>query len=189
MYSLQETAIEVKSCPTTKEEWLKASTKKNCSALYRSRNVKYEYHCVINEWGNSTLEVCAVNRFILYGKCAEYNYGAMRIQSSGMKMCSAHKPPCPDVYNSSDSYMYQGCYNISKTTGGQKTSDLISHYPNLQMSEMDMRIAIIVSISAVMAISVAVSIILWRLYRIQNNHNAGTAFVSEESSRTFLPNS
>lgn len=38
------------------------------------------------------------------GKCAEYNFGAQRIQSSERRVCNKTEPPCPNVYNSTDAY-------------------------------------------------------------------------------------
>ncbi|XP_062589047.1 uncharacterized protein LOC134278314 [Saccostrea cucullata] len=189
--SLQETVKEVHSCPKTKKEWLKASIEKNCSALHSSQDVKYEYLCVINEWGNSTIEVCTVNRNILFGKCAEYNYGAKRIQSSNMKLCSNFGPPCPVVYNSSDSYMYQGCYDFLKSKDKQSTSNLNSNFSNSEISEEDFEIMIIVLISAVITLSVFVSIIIWKRYSKWKNHNTDntSATTEEESRQSFVSKS
>lgn len=58
----------VPSCPTSKVHWDKAASKKRCGEKARQQNCttkKYEYHCVINEYRNATLEVCAPQRLIL----------------------------------------------------------------------------------------------------------------------------
>lgn len=61
----------VASCPTSISEWLIAARKKNCSELAQCQNCstveKFLYHCVINEYRNETLEVCAPSR-IIFGK-------------------------------------------------------------------------------------------------------------------------
>lgn len=64
-----ETVETVSSCPTSKEQWDKASSKKKCweKALKQTCSApqKFVYHCVINGYGNATLEVCAPERLIL----------------------------------------------------------------------------------------------------------------------------
>lgn len=58
----------VASCPTSKEEWDKAAIKKNCRNDAAQQNCTsanlFLYHCVINGYGNETLEVCAPRRLI-----------------------------------------------------------------------------------------------------------------------------
>lgn len=60
---------KVSSCPTSKEEWDKAASRKNCREKALKQNCtipeKFVYHCVINGYGNATLEVCAPERIIL----------------------------------------------------------------------------------------------------------------------------
>lgn len=58
----------VGSCPTSKIEWDTAARKKNCSRIASQQKCapveKFRYHCVINGFGNETLEVCAPSRII-----------------------------------------------------------------------------------------------------------------------------
>ena len=49
-----DTAIVVQVCPQTKMEWKVAAEKKNCKSYCSS----FQYHCVMNTWGNETIEVC-----------------------------------------------------------------------------------------------------------------------------------
>lgn len=58
-------------CPTTKNEFDIAARRKNCPKLHftadkmcMSGKKPYVYHCVINEFRNETLEVCAQAKFI-----------------------------------------------------------------------------------------------------------------------------
>lgn len=58
----------VSSCPTSKEKWEIAANKKNCKNDAAKQNCTsanpFLYHCVINGYGNETLEVCAPRRII-----------------------------------------------------------------------------------------------------------------------------
>eukprot|EP00105_Crassostrea_gigas_P009890 XP_011424996.1 PREDICTED: uncharacterized protein LOC105326565 [Crassostrea gigas] len=108
--SIHEHVKEVKQCPYTKNGWIKAAEKKNCTGY--QGNKTYVYHCVINEWANATVEVCAKKKLIILGKCTEYNVGAEKIQGSEMRSCDTTNPPCPHVYNSTDAYKYKSCYNF-----------------------------------------------------------------------------
>lgn len=109
----------VGGCPDNEGEWRLAAERKNCSA-YASRCDKPEklmYHCVINAFVNETLEVCAYRRNIVFGFCAEYSYGANRIQENYKTVCSSFlQNPCPTGYNSTQAYRYPGCYELIKTT-------------------------------------------------------------------------
>ena len=65
-----KTIVPVSSCPGNEEEWRKAAKQKNCSA-YASKcddPDKLMYHCVVNEYVNETLEVCAIQQNIVGGK-------------------------------------------------------------------------------------------------------------------------
>lgn len=53
-----ETAKTVKSCPQNIIEWNEAAKNKGCEKMSHSCS-SFEYHCVINAWGNETIEVCA----------------------------------------------------------------------------------------------------------------------------------
>lgn len=58
----------VEFCPTSKTEWDRAATKKNCSRIAPQQNCvsaeKFKYHCVINGYRNKLVEVCAPARII-----------------------------------------------------------------------------------------------------------------------------
>lgn len=67
----------VLSCPTSKQEWDTAASKKNCSRLASLQNCssaeQLKYHCVINGFRNETLEVCAPSR-IIFGISFMHNF-------------------------------------------------------------------------------------------------------------------
>lgn len=56
------------SCPTTKKAWNIAANSKNCGIPAAQQTCSdaenFVYHCVINEFQNETLEVCAPRRLI-----------------------------------------------------------------------------------------------------------------------------
>lgn len=107
----------VSSCPTSKDKWDSAARKKNCSKLAALQNCTvarddFVYHCVINGYGNETLEVCAVKRIII-GLCTEFNVFGGIIQTHRSSPCNATKfPRCDEIYSSSDAYQYPGCYEL-----------------------------------------------------------------------------
>ncbi|XP_062571080.1 uncharacterized protein LOC134233104 [Saccostrea cucullata] len=150
LYSLPDTAKIVKSCPKSKTDWMKRSAIKNCSS---STHSNISYHCVLNEWGNASVEVCAASRVILYGKCAEYNFGAKRIQSSSIQRCSSSNPPCPDAYNSSQAYMYQTCYHGFASNISHNASKAESHSSSSRLSETD--VAVITTSIIILAITIS----------------------------------
>lgn len=51
------------SCPATENELKHASSKKHCEVLANIQSCTkpetFRYHCVLNSWNNSTVEVCA----------------------------------------------------------------------------------------------------------------------------------
>lgn len=63
-----ESVERVSYCPRTKQEWDTAATRKDCSRLAGRQACThaeyFTYHCVINGYGNETLEVCAQQKII-----------------------------------------------------------------------------------------------------------------------------
>ncbi|XP_062571141.1 uncharacterized protein LOC134233137 [Saccostrea cucullata] len=73
-----------------------------------TEKTNFKYHCVLNEWGNRTVEVCAPETHIIGAACAEFNTGGQFIQEhyrSGVK-CTT----CPFLYMSTEAYKYKECY-------------------------------------------------------------------------------
>lgn len=62
----------MKSCPQNVKEWNEAAAKKGCKKLSHSCP-SFEYHCVINAWGNETIEVCAPSLMIIGKHVGIYN--------------------------------------------------------------------------------------------------------------------
>lgn len=124
----------VNSCPKTRSEVAKRATLKNCTSLAAIQNCSapdiFKYHCVMNEFQNAFVEVCAPS-FYIFGFCTEYNtYGAV-IQPHYRLKCSNVDPPCADRYISTDAYLYTGCYDIVKNRIFEKSTKVLSQLYNL----------------------------------------------------------
>lgn len=115
----------VDDCPDTEEKWREAAARKNCTA-YASQCDKPDrlvYHCVINEYANKILEVCAYGKIIVLGHCTEYNPDVNKIQQNFKTNCTQYIPnPCPSWYYSHEAYKYQGCYELTKQVKEEKNN-------------------------------------------------------------------
>lgn len=64
----KQTADRVTSCPRTRQEMVEREKLKNCSSLAFTQNctdaMNFKYHCVINEFENALIEVCAPKYYI-----------------------------------------------------------------------------------------------------------------------------
>ncbi|XP_062599159.1 uncharacterized protein LOC134260618 [Saccostrea cucullata] len=107
--------VEPKQCPRNKAERDVAAAKKNCGSLKNTCR-SFEYHCVINEWMNGTIDVCAPSMIIQKGKCAEFSTGFKSIRINFLTDCKKYDPPCPESYNSTEAYKYDGCYDMAILT-------------------------------------------------------------------------
>eukprot|EP00105_Crassostrea_gigas_P038044 XP_019922192.1 PREDICTED: uncharacterized protein LOC105326851 isoform X1 [Crassostrea gigas] len=133
-----KTVRYVDKCPEDLKSWEKAakdmnceSIEHNCSKTVSKGNHRFQYHCVINAWMNATLEVCAPNRTI-FGYCTEYNVMGRVIQENYDANCTTHDPPCPAIYNSTDAYKYQTCYDLVRKNRQKKENmDKDSQKPDL----------------------------------------------------------
>ncbi|XP_062599156.1 uncharacterized protein LOC134260615 isoform X1 [Saccostrea cucullata] len=108
------TVTRVWSCPNNASELRKAAERKRCHDIKHTCK-SFEYHCVINDWMNETIEVCAPSLLIIGGRCAEFNTDKTSIRGNYLTDCKSSTPPCPQSYNSTTSYKYFGCFsNIIK---------------------------------------------------------------------------
>ncbi|XP_062589143.1 uncharacterized protein LOC134250818, partial [Saccostrea cucullata] len=98
---IQESAINVPVCPTTKEDVIKRAEIKHCQDFSNTFGEQLEYHCVLNDRGTGFVEVCSPVTKIIGEFCAEYNNGLGGIQPQKQRSCMG---TCPFVYNSTDSY-------------------------------------------------------------------------------------
>lgn len=64
-----QTVRVVDSCPESKAELKKREREKNCSFIANIQNctkpANFKYHCVMNEFKNKFIEVCAVEFYII----------------------------------------------------------------------------------------------------------------------------
>lgn len=108
----------VKNCPDSEDKWREAAVRKNCAAYGNqcSDPKRPVYHCLINEYINQTLEVCAYAQNIVLGYCTYYS--GNRILPNFRTSCKKFvMNPCPDFYRSTEAYKYQGCYELTKKSG------------------------------------------------------------------------
>lgn len=58
----------VDKCPRNEFEWLESARNKKCSGKNQHcSSTDFVYHCLINQWENATVEVCAL-RVNIIGK-------------------------------------------------------------------------------------------------------------------------
>lgn len=118
-----QTVGVVYSCPESKAELEKREREKNCSSIANIQNctkpANFKYHCVMNEFENKLIEVCAAEFYII-GFCAEYNMHGGVVQEHFDLECNDVKPNCPYRYKSTEAYLHKGCYaNVKKEIEGE----------------------------------------------------------------------
>ncbi|XP_048771025.2 uncharacterized protein LOC125677092 isoform X2 [Ostrea edulis] len=109
-----------KICPDSTESRNLRAKEVGCELMANScaDSVDYVYHCLLNEWGNNSLEICAPTTKIVGQYCAEFNVGGGIVQEHHKTNASCTL--CPYIYNSSDSFRYGECFrglvsNFTKT--------------------------------------------------------------------------
>ncbi|XP_061195754.1 uncharacterized protein LOC133203980 [Saccostrea echinata] len=107
-----KTIKTVQKCPTNRLDWDTAANLMNCSALVPSQCTTLKYHCVVNGFGNATIEVCADPRYIQPGYCPEFNERGRQVQNRQNFSLKEIKI----VYNSTDVYKYPLCFEIVTNT-------------------------------------------------------------------------
>lgn len=124
-----KSVVTVPSCPTSKETWDLAASKKHCEK-YAVRQTctqpnEFIYHCLINGYGNETLEVCAPKRIIV-GHCTEFNVAGGIIQAHVLSQCSQSAfPRCYGLYYSSEAYKFPGCYQLVYNQRADKATKVL----------------------------------------------------------------
>ncbi|XP_062582381.1 uncharacterized protein LOC134244120 isoform X2 [Saccostrea cucullata] len=109
-----------RKCPKDESTFEERKQVLNCSYIPQNCTdpLKFQYHCVLNEYANRSVEVCAIPTRILGSVCAEFNIGGKFVQEHYTTPVPCSR--CPFVYTSTDAYKYQECYrgiqNISSTT-------------------------------------------------------------------------
>lgn len=120
------TVQKVTHCPRNFTELQLVVTKKRCDALANKQTCvdphKFVYHCLVNQQNDGFVEVCAPE-WILAGFCGYYDTVLDKIVTNVKKDCTKSAYPCPGVFNSSDTYKYQVCYEVSKKVQGIQICD------------------------------------------------------------------
>lgn len=169
-----ESVKTVSFCPTSKEQWDKAASRKNCweKALTQTCSApeKFLYHCVINGYGNATLEVCAPRRLIL-GHCAEFNEVGGVIQDQFISPCSETFPKCDHFYWSTEAYNYEDCYKLVEAkTIINTTSRIVKDVPSDEAIDRDETTIYIPVVVGLLLLAVAVFVGLFIRYRLKNKN-------------------
>lgn len=168
-----KSAEYVPSCPTSKIRWDKAASEKKCGEKARQQNCTskiYEYHCVINEYANATLEVCAPPKIIL-GHCTEFNAVGRLIQNQFSAVCNDTFPICDKHYSSTDAYKYQDCYQLVKRT--EITPSIPTCFKTFRGA--DSRDVIIIALTVVCSILIAFVIVIAvrNIYKSRRRNESG----------------
>ena len=71
-----DSASIIGSCPMNSFEWNQRALLKNCSMYPQTCFKRLEYHCLLNPYGNESLEVCAPNTWLAEG---EYDLEVLEI--------------------------------------------------------------------------------------------------------------
>lgn len=120
------TVQKVPDCPRNFTELQLAVKRKRCDALANIQTCvdpnKFVYHCLVNQQNDGFVEVCAPE-WILAGFCGYYDTVLDRIAPNVNKDCTKSAYPCPGVFNSSDTYKYQVCYEVREKEQGIQIRD------------------------------------------------------------------
>ncbi|XP_056016260.1 uncharacterized protein LOC125673622 [Ostrea edulis] len=161
----------VSDCPITKEDVDMAANIKGCEALARKQNCtdpsRFKYHCVINDQGNSLVEVCAPVYYI-HGFCTEFNVQGLVIQPHFGIPCN-NITPCADRYISTSAYLYPKCYDaIKKRTTlsltNETTTSIYNTTDHVTADETEDPILYLL-IPIVIVLLVVISVLFGWLYR------------------------
>nr|XP_034328503.1 uncharacterized protein LOC105347856 [Crassostrea gigas] len=109
----------VQKCPMNREEWERASQKKKCSEIQKYDNCRnVEYHCLVNEFRNETIEVCT-DPWYLQGYCPIYLENGVKNDYTKMCMNNAYPCNCSNQYRSTEAYKWQCCFNVKNVSSGK----------------------------------------------------------------------
>ncbi|XP_062585212.1 uncharacterized protein LOC134246882 [Saccostrea cucullata] len=108
------TLKKISSCPVNAAQWNAAALRKRCSKVEQSccSRKDFVYHCLVNAFGNETVEVCAQRRKTNY--CVEFNSLGALIQPNFEMNCTSSTIHCGKFYNSTDMYKVPQCILVSK---------------------------------------------------------------------------
>ncbi|XP_061195166.1 uncharacterized protein LOC133203391 [Saccostrea echinata] len=109
----------VDSCPTTKEETIKAARIKRCDGIARSQNCtkpsQFKYHCIYSFRQKMFVEVCSVETDV-HGVCIVYDTRFSKIQPVYNIKCRDISAACPESYLSTEGHLYATCPGLMNLT-------------------------------------------------------------------------
>ncbi|XP_056004578.1 uncharacterized protein LOC125660467 [Ostrea edulis] len=144
-----------------------AAERKNCSSIKSESSQTLAYHCLVNEFRNATLEVCAPSWY-LQGFCPIYDTFEHKVKDDRKIDCTKILHPCPSRFISTESYKYAYCYNINKSS----TKSVESPSNNSSPSD-DNRVAIGVGVGVgvlfLVVVVVVVVVVLYVRHRKKTN--------------------
>ncbi|XP_062575178.1 uncharacterized protein LOC134237093 isoform X2 [Saccostrea cucullata] len=157
----------VDRCPKTLIEWRERSLMKNCGNIKQDCTEKnnFQYHCLINEYLNETVEVCAPVSQILGYKCAEYNIIGRRIQDSADMNCTS----CPFQYYSNLSYGHQECYAAIHRKKPCQYVKSSSHE-----EDKELQFLWIIPLTLSLIFNIVLAIVAWKLYLKKRSGQSGS---------------
>lgn len=97
----------VNACPRSAEKWTEAAKRLNCQSI-STNCTTFVYHCVMDPYKTTMIEVCAPKTLILGHFCVEYNGVGNVIQRNINARCKA----CPKMYKSTNVFQYPECFKI-----------------------------------------------------------------------------
>lgn len=79
----RDTVKQVQKCPLNEDQWREAARRKKCEEIVQNCSGGHEfvYHCLINSWGNETVEVCALRANII-GTCTSNSQHGSQTEST-----------------------------------------------------------------------------------------------------------
>lgn len=119
------TIQQVTHCPKNYAELQLAVQRKRCDVLANTQACvpdpnEFVYHCLEKQLADGFVEVCAP-KWRLAGYCGYFDTILNKIETNVGRDCTLFADPCPAIFNSSDLYKYQGCYNVTEKEEGKHT--------------------------------------------------------------------
>ncbi|XP_056014869.1 uncharacterized protein LOC125677098 [Ostrea edulis] len=180
--------IVQKICPNDTESRNLRAKEMNCDSINNtcSNSIDFVYHCLLNEWGNGSIEICAPSTKIVGQFCTEFNLGGGIIQEHHKTNRSCLS--CPYVYNSSDSFRYTECFSglppISVDPTEEHTERNSTEYTPCNAHSSPSLIGL-VGLLAVIPVALG-ALIFHRRKRTFCNRNLGLSDSEENTTQKFI---
>lgn len=122
------TVTIVDACPESKEEWEKATERKQCYQITQNCTApeKFTYHCLPNRFHDRFVEVCAPVQNIVGQHCSFYDMDTNSVRANFHQSCREYVIPCPVVYYSNSVFKYRECCKIIQRKNTTHTNERVS---------------------------------------------------------------